>query len=541
MPNANLTPAWEQLAAHKTELEGARIPDLYQQSPSRCADMSCSAAGLTLDYSKNIATTDTMALLFKLAREHKLETRVQQLLSGEQVNFTEKRPALHTALRNQAALDATLAQSVKDTFSKMGDFVEAVHSGVWRGYSGERITDIVNIGIGGSDLGPFMVTEALKPYGKPGITCHFVANVDASDMCETLKSLCPRSTLFIVASKTFTTLETLTNAATAREWLVNAAERDTAVAKHFVAATANVENAVKFGIVEDNVFPMWDWVGGRYSLWSAIGLPIALAVGMQHFNELRAGAADMDQHFASAPLEENMPVIMAMLGIWYGNFWDAHSHAIIPYDHYLRYFAKYLQQLDMESNGKSASGEGFVDYQTGPIIWGEAGTNGQHSFHQLLHQGTRMVPVDFIAPLKSHNAVGEHHKYLFANCLSQSYALMCGKSLAEARQEFIDMGYAEEEATQLAPHKVMPGNRPSNTLVLDQVTPQTLGALIALYEHKVFVQSVIWEINAFDQWGVELGKKICSDIYQVIRGEKQGEEFDPSTLTLVAMYKNKTV
>ncbi len=541
MPNANQTPAWQQLAAHKTALEGTRIQQLFQHDPSRFADMSCSTAGLTLDYSKHIANADTLALLFELAREHKLETRIQQLVSGELVNFTEKRPALHTALRNSAALEADVARSVDATFEKMGDFVSAVHSGEWRGYSGERITDVVNIGIGGSDLGPFMVAEALKPYAEPTISCHFVSNIDATDICETLKALDPSTTLFIVASKTFTTLETLTNADTARDWLVAAAGDNAAVAKHFVAASANVANAVEFGIVEDNVFPLWDWVGGRYSLWSAIGLPIALAVGMEHFNELRAGAAEMDQHFTSAPLEQNMPVIMAMLGVWYSNFWDAHTHAIIPYDHYLRYFAKYLQQLDMESNGKSASGDGFVGYHTGPIIWGEAGTNGQHSFHQLLHQGTHIVPIDFIAPLRSHNPVGEHHKYLFANCLSQSYALMSGKSLDEAQREFVNMGYAEDEATRLAPHKVMPGNRPSNTLVFDQVTPRTLGALIALYEHKVFTQSVIWEINAFDQWGVELGKKICSDIYQVINGDNAGEEFDASTLALVELYKAGSV
>lgn len=537
MSSVNTTTAWKQLTTHKSELEATRISQLFKETPSRCPEMTCTAAGLTLDYSKNIANAETMALLFQLAREHDLETRIQQLVSGEPVNFTEKRPALHTALRDTSALDKTLAKTVEETFLSMGKFVAAVHNGDWRGYSGERITDIVNIGIGGSDLGPFMVTEALKPYAQPAMTCHFVSNIDATDICETLKTLNPRTTLFIVASKTFTTLETLTNAATAREWLVASAEDESAVAKHFVAATASVSGAVKFGIVEDNVFPMWDWVGGRYSLWSAIGLPIALAVGMEHFNTLRAGAAEMDSHFASAPLEENMPVIMAMLGVWYRNFWDAHSHAIIPYDHYLRYFAKYLQQLDMESNGKSASGEGFVDYQTGPIIWGEAGTNGQHSFHQLLHQGTCLVPIDFIAPLRSHNPVGEHHNYLFANCLSQSYALMAGKSLNQAQREFIDMGYTDDEAIRLAPHKVMPGNRPSNTLVLEKVTPRTLGALIALYEHKVFVQSVIWEINAFDQWGVELGKKICSDIYQVITGDERGEEFDPSTLGLVALYK----
>ena len=537
MTSSNSSTAWSNLEKHRGALAETKITDLFAAEENRFESMSCEAAGITLDFSKNIATQETLDLLLALAQEHQLDQRIQQLVNGDPINFTEKRPALHTALRNTSALNPEDATAVNEAFAQMERFVSAVHSGEWRGFSGEKITDVVNIGIGGSDLGPFMVSEALTPYATGALNVHFVSNIDATDIKETLKQLNPATTLFIVASKTFTTLETLTNAATARSWLLESADSSAAVAKHFVAATSKVDNAVEFGIEANNIFPMWDWVGGRYSLWSAIGLPIALYIGMENFRGLLSGAGAMDTHFASAPLAENMPVLMALLGVWYINFWDAHSHAVIPYDHYLRYFAKYLQQLDMESNGKSASGSGFVGWQTGPIIWGEAGTNGQHSFHQLLHQGTRLIPVDFIAPLNSHNKVGEHHKYLFANCLSQSYALMAGKSLDQATSEFLEMGYSQADAEQLAPHKVMPGNRPSNILLFDLLTPEIMGALIALYEHKVYVQSVIWEINAFDQWGVELGKKICSDIYRVIEGQDDGAQFDSATQALVERYR----
>lgn len=528
----------DQLAVHKQALEKTSISELFSQQADRFNEMSCSAAGITLDYSKNIASSQTLELLFDLARQRQLEDAIQKLVRGAPVNVTEARPALHTALRNPVHLDEDVAAAVGGTFAEMEKFVRAVHEGEWRGFSGERIRDVVNIGIGGSDLGPLMVTEALKPYKKPFVDCHFVSNVDAGDLSEVLKSLNPRTTLFIIASKTFTTLETLTNASTAREWLVSAAgSNESVVSKHFVAVSANVAKAVEFGVVEDNVFPMWDWVGGRYSLWSAIGLPIALAVGMDNFNALRAGAGEMDKHFTTAPLEQNMPVIMGLLGVWYVNFWDAHTHAVLPYDHYLRFFTKYLQQLDMESNGKRAVlAGGNVDGHTGPVIWGDVGTNGQHSFHQLLHQGTRLIPVDFIAVLKSHNPVGDHHSLLFSNCLSQSRALMTGKSLQQAQQEFQAMGYTADEALALAPHKEMPGNRPSNTLVMEQVTPESLGALIALYEHKVYVQSVIWGINAFDQWGVELGKVLCQDIHAVIERQETGEALDDSTMGLIERY-----
>jgi len=534
-------PAWNALVEHKAEMQTVRLVDLFADNPDRFPQMTCNAAGITLDFSKNIATGKTLDLLFELAREHRLEERIRGLLRGDYVNNTEKRQALHTALRSRHPNTDSQETAVASVLAKMAGFVEAIYTGSFCGYSGKRITDIVNIGIGGSDLGPLMVVEALTPYQVDNLKCHFVSNIDASDICETLKQLDPATTLFVVASKTFTTVETLTNAKTARAWLLENTGSEAATQHHFVAVTANVDNAVVFGIAEENIFPMWDWVGGRYSLWSAIGLPIALAVGMDNFNRLRAGAAAMDEHFFSAPLAQNMPVLMGLLGIWYINFWDAHAHAVLPYDHYLRSFTKYLQQLDMESNGKSATRSGgTVNGHTGPVIWGDAGTNGQHSFHQLLHQGSRLIPVDFIAPLKSHNPAGEHHPLLFANCLGQSRALMTGKSIEQAEREFLDMGYCTAEASALAPHKVMPGNRPSNTLIVDQVSPETLGALIALYEHKVYVQSVIWDINAFDQWGVELGKKLCHEIYEVIQNEGETGNLDASTLGLIHLFQNQT-
>ncbi len=533
--------AWKTLTLHKQEIEQLTLSTLFQAEPNRFQDMTCKAAGITLDYSKNLAHKTTLKLLQQLAQEHQLDTRIKGMMSGGMVNNTEKRQALHTALRSHEHTSHPYGRRVAEVLEKMGQFVEAVHQGHRRGYTGKAITDVVNIGIGGSDLGPLMVTQALTPFHKQGITCHFVSNVDASDICETLKRVNPETTLFIVASKTFSTTETLTNAATARSWLSGKLGHVDAVKQHFIAVTANTPNATEFGIDVENIFPMWDWVGGRYSLWSAIGLPIALAIGMQGFNQLRTGAATMDEHFWSQPFKRNMPVIMGLLGIWYINFWDAHSQAVLPYDHYLRSFTKYLQQLDMESNGKRVRNTGgLVNYHVGPVIWGDVGTNGQHSFHQLLHQGTRFIPADFIVTLNSHNPVGEHHSQLFANCLSQSRALMTGKTLEQAKNEFLKMGYSDAEAEALAPHKAMPGNRPSNTLVMDSLTPETLGALIALYEHKIYVQSVIWEINAFDQWGVELGKQLCRDIFNVIDTKNAANDFDASTQGLIDLYRGST-
>ena len=531
-------PSWSKLAAHQQFMAQQPTVELFNQDPTRAEKYSLKAAGILLDFSKNRIDDAGIQLLCQLAKERGLEERVRAMYRGEAINSTEKRQVLHVALRSTLGALPDHLRDVDAVIAQMSQFVSAVHSGQWRGFTGSAITDVVNIGIGGSDLGPKMVTTALTPFHKPGIRTHFVSNVDASDLCETLKDLNPAQTLFVVASKTFTTTETLTNASSARQWLVEALGDDAAVAKHFVAVSVNIDKVKAFGIEAKNIFPMWDWVGGRYSLWSAIGLPIALACGMEHFNALRAGAADMDTHFANAPAEQNLPVIMAMLGVWYINFWGAESHAILAYDHYLSDFTKYIQQLDMESNGKGAYLHGgYLEHHTGPVIWGEVGTNGQHSFHQLLHQGTRFVPADFIVALTSHNPLGEHHSQLFANCLSQSRALMLGKNEAQAAAEFKAMGYSDAEAKDLAHHKVMPGNRPSNTLVLDSLTPHSLGALIALYEHKVFVQSVVWGINAFDQWGVELGKQLCNEIHPTLIAGTKTNAFDDSTNHLMNLYK----
>lgn len=533
--------AWSALKSHKKELQASSLISMFEDNPGRFEQFSLEAAGIFLDYSKNLITPKTLQLLFDLAEKSQLKDRIEALLRGDTVNNTERRQALHTALRASTSSTSEYAQTVAEVLAKMTSFVEAVHSGRIAGHTCAKFTDVVNIGIGGSDLGPMVVTEALTPYHIEGIKTHFVSNVDASDICSTLKHLNPATTLFIVASKTFTTQETLTNADTARSWLLNWSGDQTATEKHFIAVSANVDKAVEFGIAEKNIFPIWDWVGGRYSLWSAIGIPIALAVGMDGFKRLLKGASAMDNHFATAPLMQNMPVLLGLMGVWYVNFWDADTHAVLPYDHYLRFFAKYLQQLDMESNGKSVNREGGdVGLNTGPIIWGGAGTNGQHSFHELLHQGTRLVPADFIAILTSHNPKGQHHGLLFANCLAQSRALMCGKSLQQAEDEISKMGYTDEEARELAPHKAMPGNRPSNTLIVEQVTPETLGALIALYEHKVYVQSVIWNINAYDQWGVELGKQLCSQIYDAMSNNGCGGDLDSSTTGLIKRYQCAT-
>ncbi|BFM09948.1 glucose-6-phosphate isomerase [Simiduia litorea] len=532
-------PSWSALTAHQQVISNQPIADLFTRDPNRAETYSLNAAGIHLDFAKNRIDDAGMTLLCQLAKERGLAERIKAMYQGEAINSTEKRQVLHVALRSQLGDLPEHLRDVDAVIAQMTQFVTAVHTGQWRGFTGETITDVVNIGIGGSDLGPNMVTQALTPFHKAGIRAHFVSNVDASDLCETLKALNPARTLFIVASKTFTTTETLTNANSARQWLLATLADEAAVAKHFVAVSVNLEKVKAFGIDANNIFPMWDWVGGRYSLWSAIGLPIALACGMDHFNALRAGAAAMDEHFANAAFEQNLPVIMAMLGVWYINFWGAESQAILAYDHYLNAFTKYIQQLDMESNGKGAYLHGgYLEHHTGPVIWGEVGTNGQHSFHQLLHQGTRFVPADFIVSLTSHNPLSEHHSQLFANCLSQSRALMLGKSEAQAAAEFSAMGYSADEAKQLAHHKVMPGNRPSNTLVVESLNPKTLGALIALYEHKVFVQSVIWGINAFDQWGVELGKQLCSEIHPALVSSAAAESFDPSTNALMALYKS---
>ncbi len=537
MPAISARPIWRELEQHQKLLSQTDLSDLFAQNPNRQVEFSRAGAGIFADFSKNLITEETLTLLLTLAGQVNLKSRIAALLNGEIVNTTEKRPALHTALRSRREATASQEAEVAAVVAQMSRFVAAVYSGEFRGFTGEAISDVVNVGIGGSDLGPAMVTEALGAYNSGLVRSHFVSNVDATDISRVLADLNPATTLFVIASKTFTTVETLTNAETARQWLVNWSKDEAAVANHFAAVSSAVDKAKSFGVATENIFPMWDWVGGRYSLWSAIGLPIALAVGMDGFNLLRSGAAAMDEHFATAPLKQNLPVLMGLLGVWYNNFWGARSHAVLPYDHYLRLFPKYLQQLDMESNGKRALVDGGeVDYHTGAVVWGDAGTNGQHSFHQLLHQGSQFVPVDFIAVIKSHHPVGDHQALLFANCLAQSRALMVGKTLAEAEAEFAAMGYADDAVKSLAHHKVMPGNRPSTTLVLEEVSPATLGALIALYEHKVYVQSVVWGINAFDQWGVELGKKLSNDILAIMNGNASIDDVDASTAELIRRY-----
>ncbi|WP_417551839.1 glucose-6-phosphate isomerase [Marinomonas fungiae] len=536
--------AWQALAQHQQAMASVKMTELFANDATRAESFKVSAAGWSLDYSKNRANTDTMKLLLQLVEQAGMKSAIAGMFKGDHINNTENRSVLHVALRASKAQEALMVDGVnvldevRNTLAQMENFVTQLHSGEWKGYSGKKITDVVSIGIGGSYLGPKVVAEALTPYKKDDIRVHFVANIDGSDITEKLKLLKADSTVFIVSSKSFGTLETLYNANAARAWCIAEGVPEAEIKKHFAAVSSNVEKAVKFGMAEENIFPMWDWVGGRYSLWSAIGLPVAVAVGMNHFYELLDGAHAMDEHFKSAPFEQNLPVIMGALGVWYSNFHNAQTHALIPYDHYLRAMPAHIQQLDMESNGKANLVDGSgVETDTGPIIWGGAGTNGQHAYHQLLHQGTRLVPVDFIAPLKTHNPVADHHAQLFANCLSQSQALMVGKSLAQAEQELRDAGATEEQVAAIAPHKVISGNRPSNTLLTEQLTPFTTGSLIALYEHRTFVQGTIWGINSFDQWGVELGKVLGTDIYNRLVNDTDNSQLDASTQALIAAFK----
>lgn len=537
--------AWQALAQHQQEMASVHMIELFADDATRAETFKASAAGWTLDYSKNRANADTMKLLLQLVEQAGMKSAIEGMFKGDHINNTEDRSVLHTALRASKAQDTLMVdgvnvlEEVRSTLEQMEKFVSQLHSGEWRGYSNKKITDVVSIGIGGSYLGPKVVAEALTPYKHNDIEVHFVANIDGSDISDKLKRLNAETTVFIVSSKSFSTLETLYNANAARAWCIEQGVPDLEIKKHFAAVSSNVEKAVNFGMAEENIFPMWDWVGGRYSLWSAIGLPIAVAVGMDKFYELLDGAHAMDEHFKSAPLAQNLPVIMGALGVWYSNFHNAQTHALIPYDHYLRAMPAHIQQLDMESNGKANLLDGSgVSTDTGPIIWGGAGTNGQHAYHQLLHQGTRLVPVDFIAPLKTHNPVSDHHAQLFANCVSQAQALMVGKSLEQAQQELRDAGANESQVASIAPHKVIPGNRPSNTLLTEQLTPFTTGSLIALYEHRTFVQGTIWGINSFDQWGVELGKVLGTDIYNRLINDTNNQQLDASTQALIAAFKN---
>ncbi|MDI5836441.1 glucose-6-phosphate isomerase [Shewanella xiamenensis] len=535
------TTTWKALAAHSQQIP--HMLELFAGDPARFSNMSLSTCGLFLDYSKNRATPETLNLLLTLAQEAKLDAKIKAMFAGDIINTTEKRAVLHTALRSTAdqsiiAEGQDIVPEVQQTLNKMQQFVTSVTSGQWKGYTGKAITDIVSIGIGGSFLGPKIVSQALRPYWITGLNCHFVANVDGTSISEKLKLLDPETTLFIMSSKSFGTQETLTNTLTAKAWFLAKGGSQSDVAKHFVAVTSNVAKATEFGIDAANIFPMWDWVGGRYSLWSAIGLPIALLIGMDNFRSLLKGAHQMDTHFATAPLAENMPVIMGLFSLWYGNFFNAQSHVVLTYDHYLRGLPAYFQQLDMESNGKSVTLNGtHVDYSTGPVIWGGEGTNGQHAYHQLLHQGTALIPADFIMPLQSHNPIGEHHDQLASNCFGQTQALMQGRTLDEALAELSKSNLSDEEKLLIAKHKVMPGNKPSNTLLMDKLTPETLGALIALYEHRTFVQGAIWDINSFDQWGVELGKTLGNDVLARIGADQEATALDASSNGLINLYR----
>lgn len=540
--NFTETTAYRNLANHYIRLSEQTLQDLFARDPQRFTKFSLYLQDILFDYSKNRINEETMALLVQLARECKLDEAIEAMFLGQKINVTEGREVLHTALRKPAGQKMRvegedIMPKVYAVKAQMQAFCKKVHSGEWRGFTGKTITDVVNIGIGGSDLGPVMVTEALKAY-KTSLDVHFVSNVDGTHIAETLKKLDPETTLFLIASKTFTTQETMTNAHSAKQWFLDRGANQEDVAKHFVALSTNEKGVAEFGIDTQNMFEFWDWVGGRYSLWSAIGLSIALAIGYDNFEELLQGAHEADEHFRGCPFEENIPVIMGLLGVWYNNFFDAESHAILPYDQYLHRFAAYFQQGDMESNGKYIDRNGNrVNYQTGPIIWGEPGTNGQHAFYQLIHQGTKLIPCDFIAPAISHNPIGNHHQLLLSNFFAQTEALMNGKDEATVVAELRAMGKSEEEINNLKAFKVFEGNRPTNSILLRKVTPRSLGMLIALYEHKIFVQGVIWNIYSFDQWGVELGKQLANQILPELASDKQIESHDSSTNGLINQYK----
>jgi len=528
---------WAKVAEEKARWQDITLQQLFDEDSNRAERYSVSAAGLELDYSKNHLDEDALSLLLSVAEQADLSGAIKKLFRGDKVNCTEGRPALHTALRFKESTDSEEHKLVNSTMEKLRGLVDAVYSGKWLGFENDNITDVVNIGIGGSDLGPRMVTKALTPFHSGQVKVHFVSNIDGAEITDLLQSITPSKTLFIVASKSFSTLETLENALTARKWMRDGGCSQADLAKHFVAISSKVDKAIEFGIAQENVYPIWDWVGGRYSFWSAIGMPIAFAIGVDNFVKLLEGAASMDQHFASAPLERNIPVIMALSMFWYSNVMGTHTQAILPYAYHLQLLPAYLQQLEMESNGKSVTKEGCkVDYQTGSIVWGTEGTNGQHSFHQLLHQGTTVAPIDFIATLKAHHDLDHQHKYLFANCVAQSQALMTGRDLDTSRAELESQGLEEAEIEFLAPHKVHPGNRPSSTILMEELSPETLGALIAAYEHKVYALGVLWGINSFDQWGVELGKLLGTHVATAIDTTDIPADWDASTRKLVQRF-----
>lgn len=541
--NPTQTDAWKALTAHFESAQDMDLTTLFAEDSQRFSRYSARfGQDILVDYSKNLINQETMQHLFALAQQTQLQDAIQAMFNGEAINQTEGRAVLHTALRNRSNAPVMVdgqdvMPAVNAVLDKMRAFSERVIGGEWKGFTGKAITDVVNIGIGGSDLGPYMVTEALAPY-KNHLNMHFVSNVDGTHIAETLKKVNPETTLFLVASKTFTTQETMTNAHSARDWFLSVAGDQAHVAKHFAALSTNGQAVAEFGIDTENMFEFWDWVGGRYSLWSAIGLSIILSIGFENFVELLAGAHEMDQHFVETKLEENIPVILALIGIWYNNFHGAESEAILPYDQYMHRFAAYFQQGNMESNGKYVDRNGqAVTYQTGPIIWGEPGTNGQHAFYQLIHQGTKLIPCDFIAPALTHNAVSDHHQKLMSNFFAQTEALAFGKSAEVVKAELVKAGKSEQEIAALVPFKVFEGNRPTNSILVKQITPRTLGNLIAMYEHKIFVQGVIWNIFSFDQWGVELGKQLANQILPELEDNQSVDSHDSSTNGLINAFK----
>ena len=538
------TQAWKALEAHQSQLAHTTIADLFKQEQNRFNDYSLTFENqILVDFSKNKINQETLKLLHQLAKESALDEAINAMFTGEKINRTENRAVLHTALRNRSNTPVyvdskDVMPEVNAVLAKMSAFCNRVISGEWKGYTGKAITDVVNIGIGGSDLGPYMVTEALRPY-KNHLNMHFVSNVDGTHIAETLKKVNPETTLFLVASKTFTTQETMTNANSARDWLLAAAKDSSAVAKHFAALSTNGKAVAEFGIDTNNMFEFWDWVGGRYSLWSAIGLSIALSIGFDNFEALLSGAHEMDKHFRTAPLEKNIPATLALVGLWNTNFLGAQTEAILPYDQYLHRFAAYFQQGNMESNGKYVDRNGNVirDYQTGPIIWGEPGTNGQHAFYQLIHQGTMLIPCDFIAPAQSHNPLGDHHSKLLSNFFAQTEALAFGKTKEEVEAEFVKAGKSLDEVKDIVPFKVFTGNKPTNSILVQKITPFVLGALIAMYEHKIFAQGVIFNIFSFDQWGVELGKQLANRILPELADKEKVTSHDSSTNGLINQFK----
>ena len=537
------TKSWQQLAAHYAEIKTVHMRDMFAEDPQRFEKFSITFKDILVDFSKNRMTEHTLDLLMGLAKETNLQDAIRRMFAGERINTTENRPVLHVALRNRANRpivvdDRDVMPLVNRVLGQMRRFSERINTGQWRGYSGNPIRDIVNIGIGGSDLGPAMVTECLKPYGQKHLSVHFVSNVDGTHLTETLRHLDPATTLFIIASKTFTTQETMANAFSARQWFLEKTGEKGDVARHFVAVSTNTGAVEDFGIDGDNMFRFWDWVGGRFSVWSAIGLSIACYVGYENFEALLEGAHAMDNHFYQTPFRHNIPVVLALIGIWYVNFFKTASEAILPYDQYMQRFPAYFQQGNMESNGKSVDRNGQrVAYDTGPIVWGEPGTNGQHAFFQLMHQGTRLVPADFLAPAISHNPVGKHHTMLLSNFFAQTEALMNGKTTERVIDEMQGAGESEAHIERLAPHRVFAGNRPSNSILFKQLTPRTLGSLIAMYEHKIFVQGVIWNIFSFDQWGVELGKQLAAGIMPELQHDQPVFSHDASTNSLINAYK----